>query len=230
MDQKPKKEGNTKTNKIVGRSSNAEIERRKEICEDLRKENPQMPKRKFIELLKMKYTRYNVPIPTDPTIYADLKKWGINFKGYSKIMSEVTNFNCLGREIHQKLRQIRISYFDKNIVLFDYEEVCKISYNEFKDSNILYRDKKNFLSKLSKLDKSKIPPDTLFRLSIILKEKGLGEYITNIFDINFFSPKPFLYSEIHDYCAIIVFEYEKYDTIMNSAYEIVEEYPYFTPK
>ena len=81
-----------------------------------------------------------------------------------------------------------------------------------------------------KLDESKILPDTLFRLSIILKEKGLGEYITNIFDINFFSPKPFLYSEIHDYCAIIVFEYEKYDTIMNSAYEIVEEYPYFTPK
>ena len=68
-------------------------------------------------------------------------------------------------------------------------------------------------------------PHTLFQLSIILKEKGLSEYITNIFDSNFISPKPFLYSEIHDYCAIIVFEYKNYDKIMNSAYQIVEEYP-----
>lgn len=225
MNQKSKKEVNTKNNKIVGRSSNAEIERRRLICEELRKINPCMSKYEFLRILKAAYTDQKIPIPTDQTINANIKKWNIDFKNPSKKTSAVTSFNCLGRDIHQKLRQIRINFLNESMVIFDYEKVSKISYDKFKDSNILYRDKKNFLSTLSKLDNRPMTPDTLFQLSIILKEKGLSEYITNIFDSNFISPKPFLYSEIHDYCAIIVFEYKNYDKIMNSAYQIVEEYP-----
>jgi len=98
-----------------------------------------------------------------------------------------------------------------------------MEYDPFKESGLRYKNISNFLPKLSKLD-SQISPDTLCHLWIILKEKGLGEYIANIFDSNFISPKPFLYTEIHDYCTVIVFEYKNYKEIMENAYRIVEDF------
>lgn len=224
MDQKSKKEGNAKTNKIVGRSSNASILQRKMICEELRKNNPCKSKCEFREMLKTEYARQNIPIPTDQTINSNLKKWGIDFKNPKHIRIEHTNFHLLGEEIHKKIRQIRVCFPTHNFILFDYEKDSIMEYKPFKELGLRYENINDFLPKLSELDKKQILPDTLCYLQIILKEKGLGEYIANIFDSNFISPKPFLYSEIHDYCTVIVFEYKNYKDIMNNAYCIVEDF------
>lgn len=224
MDQKSKKEATTDANKIIGRSSDITISNRKEICIALRKINPTMSIHEFIEILKNEYKKNNINIPSDQTIKSDFKKWGISFKKPSKIISERTSFHMLGTEIRQKLRQIRVSYKMNSIVLFDCENLPKISYDRFRDIRFLYENKKAFLSKLSDFEQAKSDNEDLFQLSIILKEKGLGEYIANIFDSNFISPKPFLYSEVHDYCTIIVFEPKNYEEIMDSTYRIVEEY------
>lgn len=223
-EQKTKKERNAVTDKIRGRSSNAVIEQRKKICTGLYKINPTVSKPVFVEMLKTEYRKYNIIIPTRQTINSDFKKWGIDFKNPTKILSERTGFHGLGNDIHQKLRQIRIGFKTEDIILFDYEIDSKIPYDSFKETGLRYENKEEFLPKFSNSVKETIQPNTLFQLSIILKEKGLGEYIANIFDYSFLSPKPFLYSKIYDYCTIIVFEYKNYDEIMDKVYQIVEEY------
>ena len=223
-EQIPKKEKNNTTYKIIGRSSNDEIKKRRDICTDVHKAHPNLSKNRLIDQIKVELIRQNIKIPTDQTLNSDLLECGINYKNLKSIYSGHTDFKKLGVEIHTKLRQIRVGYNTRNIILFDYEKDSTRDYNPFEESGLRYEDIVDFLPKLSKSDLSQISPNTLLHLSIILKEKGLGEYIANIFDSNSVSPKPFLYSEIHDYCTIIVFEYKNYGIIMDSAYEIVKNF------
>lgn len=210
---------------INGRTSAKEIENRRDICLECFKLNPNISKKRFIAKVKKLFEQNGIQTPTDQTINNDLKALGIDFKNRKKTHIKPTNFHLLGDEIHKKLRQIRVSFNTYNVVLFDYEEASSYQFDKSKEPSFRFNDKEDFLYKLFELiDKGQLQTDTLFKLSIILKEKGLERYIANVFDNNFFSPKPYLYSEIHDYCTVIVFEYKKYEEIMDSAYKIVEDY------
>lgn len=219
--QTPKKEENNTTQKIIGRSSNEEIKNRHEAYCKLRKIYPTLSKGEFINKVTAYFIKNKIRIPTEQTINSDLKKCKIYFKNLKHIQLEPTNFHMLGNEIHKKLRQIRVSFHTYDFILFDAEKDSTKEYNPKKELSNRYEDKNDFLPDLGT---NQIPSDTLFHLRIILKEKGLEEYIANIYDSNFISPKPFLYSETHDYCTIIVFEFKNYDEIMDNTFGIVENF------
>lgn len=64
-EQIPKKEKKNTTYKIIGRSSNDEIKKRRDICTDVHKAHPNLSKNRLIDQIKVELIRQNIKIPTD---------------------------------------------------------------------------------------------------------------------------------------------------------------------
>lgn len=207
-----KKEG------ISGRSSNQTIEKRRRICRELFYSMPNLSQRVFIEKYAEKLKMNKMDVPKDQTLINDTKKLGFSFHQRLETSNPTkTIFRAMGHKIKYCLRQIRIGCINADILLYD-------SNTSF---NITSKD--NFTMPLALLKNNNkddtyvnVPTDTsLVCLSFILNEKGFETYIEDVFNKYFKMTCNYLYSDTHNYCTQIFFEYKQLDKMMEYVYETV---------
>ncbi len=200
-----------KSNGIIGRSSNKDCRKRKELCKKLINENHSMTKEFFLKEYTHLLETNNLAVPSNQTMIADAKKCNISFSKGIAADSTYTLFNYLGHLLSPEIRQIRLT--------------CKKCDKKLLDINTYSYKISSFKSKAKKINstlENSLSRTEIIYLSFILNENGLEEYIKHIFDTELSDPKEFLYIEICYYCVKIYFEYKDYNVIMGKTLEIVE--------
>lgn len=185
-------------------------QRRKEIAKKIYEDaGHDITRQQFQQEFENALTSESIDIPSDRAIRTYIKELGIVFSNSAKASTQYTAFDKLGLILQDKIQQIRFTTIkDNDLVLFRGKPISRQTF--MKNVKIVTTERDN-----GNLDKH-----ALVHLFIILTERGLEQYICDVF-VN--ESDYILYTSVHDYCAEIVFELSKLQASANRAYHLIQK-------
>lgn len=162
----------------------------------------------FYKEYKEALTQKGIEIPSDRVIRTYVKELGILFSNQTSVATNYEIYDELGILLCDKIRQIRFSTSGHEHILYNGKVISR----------------KTFMKHIKEVtearDDGTLDKHSLVHLMIILTARGLEQYICDTFDNNC---DFVLFTSAHNYCAELIFEVRKLQSMANRAYHIVKQ-------